>query len=92
MVKQLDTQLKEIYSKTERQLEGKFTAKLEKMQRVQDRMGSKIRELTSRLDNNTQLIYWLRKESQMDIDYIFGQVVLGTDRCGGHGYSKNVDP
>lgn len=39
-------------------------------------------------ENNSRLLYELRKISEVDIDYLFGKAILGTDKCGGIGYSK----
>jgi len=37
-------------------------------------------------ENNNKLLYEIRKFSQIDVDYVFGKTVLGTELCGGFGY------
>ena len=49
-----------------------------------------IIESAVKADNNSKLLYALRMATNLDIDHIFGRVVLGTDKCGGQGYSKDI--
>ena len=41
-----------------------------------------------KLENCSKFVYGLRL-SGIDVDEVFGRVVMGVDGCGGHGYSKN---
>ena len=43
----------------------------------------------NRLENNSSLLYNIRMHSDIDVDYLFGVTVLGTDKCGGLGYGKS---
>lgn len=47
--------------------------------------------MSVKAENNSRLLYELRKKCQIDIDYIFGKTVLETEKCGGLGYSKNTN-
>lgn len=47
--------------------------------------------MSVKAENNSRLLYELRKKCQIDIDYLFGKAVLGTEKCGGVGYSKNTN-
>lgn len=42
--------------------------------------------MTQKADNNSKLMYELRMVTNMDVDYLFGRAVLGTELCGGQGY------
>ena len=63
---------------------------MQKLHRKITKMDAIINELNYKAQNNSRLIYELRLASQLDIDYIFGKAVLGTDKCGGVGYSKHL--
>lgn len=54
------------------------------------KMNTLFMNLKEKADNNSRLLYELRLTNQIDLDYIFGKVVLGTDKCGGYGYSKHL--
>lgn len=63
---------------------------VEKLQKKVRKMDELIIESAQKADNNSKLLYALRMCTNLDIDNIFGRVVLGTDRCGGQGYSKDI--
>jgi hypothetical protein len=41
-------------------------------------MNDFIQQMTERAENNTKLIYEIRKLYAIDVDYIFGATILGT--------------
>ncbi len=64
---------------------------MKKNEKINKKLNKIIEEMSVKAENNSRLLYELRKKCQIDIDYLFGKAVLGTEKCGGLGYSKNTN-